>query len=150
MPCRSIEQAVFAPTTQRAHRALALQMLYAIDRSNYAITLDDVTERFLNNYGIALQPNAFSLKLVAAVLKNNQVSEEKIIAISKHWKSERIGCLTKLVIKIAMTEILDSINPAKIAIDQAIELAKDFCEADAYKFVNGVLDKFFKSLTPLS
>lgn len=135
------------PMSQRAHRALAVQILYAIDRSNDAFDEFDSTNfinRFITNYNIAVELDCFALQLVQNVHKNVDFLESKIDKQSKNWCPERIGCLTKIIIKIAMTEIIYNISPAKIAIDEAIELAKDFCEQDAYKFVNGILDNFFK------
>lgn len=132
------------PATQRAHRALCVQMLYAIDRSDYSIDPVSIAEKFSKNYGIEISPEDFSLKLVDAVLSNNPTLELLIEESSKNWTVDRIGCLTKIILKIAMAEIICNINPAPIAIDQAVELAKDFCEKDAHKFVNGILDNFAK------
>lgn len=132
--------------TQRAHRALALQMLYSIDRSGYQTTVHEIVERFFNNYSVKIEPEDFSVKLVEGVLEQSDELEQTIQTLSANWKTERIGCITKLILKMAIWEISHQANPARVVIDQAVELSKSFCEKDSYKFINGLLDKYFKTL----
>ena len=70
MSCQTLEQLFKKPDSQRAHRALALQMLYAIDRSDYQVNPQELTERLLKNYEISLASEDFAFKLVEGVLKN--------------------------------------------------------------------------------
>ncbi len=143
------EKALIKARTQKAHRALALQILYAIDRSGYKEeNLEEFLRSFSLNYNISISSNDFSLQIVTGVLSKRSEFEKKISALSKNWKTNRIGCLTKLIIEMAMWEISYKINPGKVVIDQAVELAKSFCEKDSYRFVNGLLDKFLTQYFP--
>lgn len=148
MPEQEKKSNIIKAKTQRAHRSLALQMLYSIDRFDYKVGVDEIIELFYKNYKVEIEPEDFSVHLVSGVLEHNQELEEQISALSANWKAERIGCITKLVLKMALWEIMAKTNPAKIVIDQAVELSKSFCEKDSYKFVNGLLDKYFKTLEP--
>ncbi len=132
--------------TQRAQRALALQLLYSVDRSNYEITAQEAIELFLKNYNLEVNPGDFAIEMVHGVVEKNDLVEKIISQYSSNWKTERIGCVTKIIIKMALWEIIESKNPIKVIIDQAVELSKSFCEKDSYKFINGILDRFSKSL----
>lgn len=132
--------------TQRAQRALALQLLYAIDRSNYELGAHEAINLFLENYNLEIGSDDFAVQMVYGVVAKNAIMEKIISEFSSNWKTERIGCVTKIIIKMALWEILESRNPIKVIIDQAVELSKSFCENDSYKFINGLLDKYSKSL----
>lgn len=142
----SLKKLPLKANTQRAQRALALQLLYAIDRSNYELGAQEAIDLFLENYNVEIDSDAFAVDMVHGVVSKNEIMEEIIAKFSANWKTERIGCVTKLIIKMALWEILESRNPIKVIIDQAVELSKSFCEKDSYKFINGLLDKFSKSL----
>lgn len=63
-----------------------------------------------------------------------------------NWRIERIGVCTRLILRIAAWELLHTEIEPRVVINEAIELAKCFCERDAYRFVNGVLDEALKRL----
>ena len=54
---------------------------------------------------------------------------------------DRLGCVTLLILRMGLWELLYTKTPVNIVINEAVELAKSFAEKDSYRFVNGILDQ---------
>ena len=67
----SIENSTVEPKSQRALRSLAFQLLYAIDRSNYEISVFDLVDLYKEYYGLQIEKDCFSLEIVNGVIDNN-------------------------------------------------------------------------------
>jgi transcription antitermination protein NusB len=65
--------------------------------------------------------------------------DDEIEAHAKGWAVERLAPLDLNVMRVALYEIEHTDTPAEVAIDEAVEIAKEYCGANAPKFVNGVL-----------
>jgi N utilization substance protein B len=65
--------------------------------------------------------------------------DEEISTHSKGWAVDRLAPLDLNVMRVALYEIEHTDVPAEVAIDEAVEIAKEYCGADAPKFINGVL-----------
>ena len=74
--------------------------------------------------------------------------DSQIKPLLKNWKFERLGCCTRLILRLALWELKQPDSIPSIVINEAIELAKAFAEKDAYKFINGLLDEASKKLYP--
>jgi len=129
------------PTTRRQLRALAFHYLYALDRSDYQDPLDEVVERFLEGFGLKPKDHEFALRLARGVVENRGRYEAIVAPLLEHWRFDRLGCCTRIVIEMALWEFEQPDAVASIIINEAIELAKVFAEKDAYRFVNGILDQ---------
>ena len=82
----------------------------------------------------------FSRELALATEENREALDELISKHSKGWALSRIAPLERSIMEVALYEALHSDDvPVEVAIDQAIELTKEYCGADAPGFVNGVL-----------
>jgi len=66
---------------------------------------------------------------------------------SENWRLSRMAIIDRLIIRMAIYELLDNETPAAVVIDEALELAKTFSGDGAVGFVNGVLDGVRRSLT---
>ena len=89
----------------------------------------------------------FSRELIAGVEANRADLDELISRHSKGWALDRIAPLERSILRVALYEALhrDDI-PVEVAIDEAVELAKEFCAAQAPGFVNGVLAAALRSV----
>lgn len=98
----------------------------------------DVTDRPLAELlGDALP---FTRELAEAVEGRRAELDEEIARHARGWALERIAPLERNVMRVALYEIEHSDDvPAEVAIDEAVEIAKEYCGADAPGFVNGVL-----------
>lgn len=82
----------------------------------------------------------FSRELAAGVVENAAELDELIARHSKGWALERIAPLERSIMQVALYEALHREDvPVEVAIDEAVELSKQYCGTDAPGFVNGIL-----------
>jgi transcription antitermination protein NusB len=82
----------------------------------------------------------FTRELAEQVEANRAELDELIVRHSQNWSLERIAPLERSIMRTALYEALHSDDvPVEVAIDEAVELAKQYCGVDAPGFVNGVL-----------
>ena len=76
------------------------------------------------------------------MLEQVDIIDEKIEAVAVNWKLRRMAILDRNILRMGAYEILflDDIPP-KVAINEAVNMAKKYSQADSGKFVNGILDK---------
>jgi transcription antitermination protein NusB len=97
----------------------------------------DVTGRPLEELVADSRP--LTRELAEGVEEHREDLDEEIEAHAKGWAVDRIAPLDLNVMRVALYEIEHTEVPHEVAIDEAIELAKEYCGADAPGFVNGVL-----------
>jgi len=71
--------------------------------------------------------------------------DERIAAQATHWRFERIAAVERNLLRLGAYELLYEATPVSVVIDEAVELAKRFGEADSPAFVNGVLDAVMRA-----
>lgn len=113
-----------------------------------AINLDEIKAFALNydNEDEAEfdQPEFFN-QLFDGVLENSSDLTAKISEhLAKNWSFERLARIEQVILQIGVFEILNSETPDVVAINEAIELAKDFSDEKSSKFINGVLTNLIK------
>jgi len=73
--------------------------------------------------------------------------DAEIVKVSKHWRFDRIAAVDRNIIRLGAFELLRRPDtPAAVIIDEAVEMARRFGEADSTAFVNGVLDAIMRNL----
>ena len=84
----------------------------------------------------------YAREIVDGVIDNSDAIDEQITTFAKDWSLERMPAVDRAVLRIAVWEILynDEV-PAAVAIDEAVELAKEFSTDDSGAFVHGVLGR---------
>ncbi|HEY77560.1 MAG TPA: transcription antitermination factor NusB [Dehalococcoidia bacterium] len=123
---------------RRKARAIALQALYEVDCTRHEA--DETVDRLLGEAGLTGENAAFSRELVSGVVQNRAEIDGKIQALAAAWPVEQIARIDRNIIRLAIFEILlDNKVPVKVAINEAVELAKHFGSESSAKFVNGVL-----------
>jgi len=151
-PEEHVEEAYYVPkpTTQREIRSLAFHLLYAVDRNDYAISLEEMVQLFREGFDLEIPDTSFAIMLAGGAIEQRVELDEAIKPLLKHWTFERLGCCTRLILRLALWELKQPHAAPVVVINEAIELAKGFAEKDAYKFVNGILDEYCKihQLTP--
>jgi N utilization substance protein B len=99
----------------------------------------EVTDRQPENL---LEPNAtaFTRELVEGTVRDRAQLDVLIERHAHGWSLDRIAPLERNILRVAMHELLHRPDvPAEVAIDEAVEAAKELCSADAPGFVNGIL-----------
>lgn len=83
----------------------------------------------------------FANKLVDFVLKNEKLLDAYILNKVVNWELERMGLIDRIILRMGIAEMLYFPEiPPKVSINEAIDIAKDFCTRNSGKFVNGILD----------
>ena len=104
----------------------------------FAIYQHDVTGRPLEELIADAKP--FTRELAEGVEANRDELDELIARHAKGWTLDRIAPLERNIMRVALYEALHRDDvPIEVAIDEAVELAKEYCGADAPGFVNGIL-----------
>ena len=124
---------------RRKARGLALQALYEIDSVGHEMAR--VLSRLLANGELSEENNAFVRELVSGVIQNKEKIDINIKNFAPAWPIEQLPVVDRNILRLAIFEILLNNNkvPVKVAINEAVELAKTFGSDNSPKFVNGVL-----------
>ena len=124
--------------SRRRARSVVLQALYEIDITGHKPA--DVLPRLLKGQGFSPENETFTAELVAGSLAHRKDSDDKIMKYAPQWPLEQIPTIDRNILRLAIFEILhDNRVPVKVAINEAVELAKHFGGDNSSKFVNGVL-----------
>lgn len=131
-------------------RSIAMQSLYEWDFYNKSKgSLEEIVERNIEDFGPGLDDVGFIWDLINGV-QEHLIKIDKIIEISApDWPIAQIPIIDRNVLRIGIFELLYSNKdevPPKVAINEAIELAKTFSGQTSGKFVNGVLGTVYKQL----
>lgn len=99
-------------------------------------------DEFWKQYTVEEDVKAFAEQLVNGVLEHKKDLDVLIGKYATNWKVSRMQIVDRNILRLGAYELfwLDEV-PAKVTVNEAIELAKDFGDDEAAKFVNGVLDK---------
>jgi transcription antitermination protein NusB len=105
----------------------------------FALYQADVTDRPAAQL-LGPEATPFTRELVDGVERERPAVDELIERYASGWSLDRIAPLERNILRVAMYELLHRPDvPSEVAIDEAVEAAKDLCSADAPAFVNGIL-----------
>jgi N utilization substance protein B len=123
---------------RRKVRMLALQALYEADSVGHEA--EKVLDRLLGEEELSEDSTNFARELVKGVRQNKEKIDENIRRFAPAWPITQIPVIDRNILRLAIFEILlDNKVPVKVAINEAVELAKLFGSDSSPKFVNGVL-----------
>ena len=123
---------------RRRARALALQALFEMDSAGHKA--EETIRYLLAQERLSEENTKFSHELVSGVTQNKTKIDEYIKRFAPTWPIAQIAAVDKNILRLALFEILiDNKVPVKVAINEAVELAKRFGSDSSSKFVNGVL-----------
>lgn len=131
-------------SSRRQERSLIFHLLYVMDSWSYEEPLERVIENFNAGYDCSIAPDGEIAHMVQAIVAQRDQLDETVKPLLAHWRLERLGVCTRLILRMATWELLNTDTPLQIVINEAVELAKCFAEKGAYKFINGVLDELMK------
>ncbi|MDO8579180.1 MAG: transcription antitermination factor NusB [Dehalococcoidales bacterium] len=126
--------------TSSRHKAreIAIQALYEIDRTGHKT--EEVVSHLLSEKVLDEEHAAFARELITGVLEHKADIDEKITTFAKVWPLPQMSAIDRSILRLAIFEVLiDNEVPVKVAINEAIELAKTFGSESSPKFINGVL-----------
>ena len=131
------------PRRSRA-REIVLQALYRVDLNPEGVDAQEIEQfmrgRLLDNEDLV----AFALSLFNGVQRNRQELDELLSTHAANWSLGRMAATDRNVMRLGAFEILFTDTPGRVAINEAVELARRFGSAQSSQFVNGILDRFLK------
>ena len=124
--------------TRHKARTIALQALYEID--SVARPPGTVLDRIMAEADISEENAAFISELVEGTVSKREEIDGNIRKYAPAWPVEQIAMVDRNILRLAIFEILfDNKVPVKVAVSEAVELAKAFGSENSAKFINGVL-----------
>jgi N utilization substance protein B len=124
--------------TRRKARTIALKTLYEVDSAHRLA--QTVVERYLAEENMSDENNTFIRELVSGVIDNKTAIDENIRKFAPAWPVEQLALIDRNILRLAIFEILfDNKVPVKVAVNEAVELAKIFGSKNSARFINGVL-----------
>lgn len=128
-------------------RRLALQSLFQFDaRGGDAPAVRETLERTLEDVATSYSPEeidrAFALALAA--YEGRVEADQAVRVLAPTWPPERQPAIDRAILRLAHHEIISGVTPPKVAVNEAIELAKVFGTERSPAFINGILDKILK------
>jgi len=133
-------------------RIVALQTLYEFEfrteSEDTSVDVKEILSRNLERYETAIDDTKFVETLVQGVLQEQTAIDGKIQPIAPDWPIDQIARIDRNILRIGVYELLHQadIVPPKVAINEAVELAKAFGSDNSSKFVNGVLGTAYRTL----
>jgi len=144
--------------SRRICREVALQALYQCDvTGDWSVQSAELCLAHFFSHGSAVvlageldgastQDHSFCLALITGVQRFLPEIDAQIGLASTHWSIARMSRVDRNILRLAVYELRFRPDiPPKVAINEAIEIAKDFSSDDAPTFINGVLDRIFSS-----
>lgn len=126
-------------------RALTLQSLYEWDFHRGEHSSSEILERNVEEFAPELDEKDFAAKLVTGVMEKLEEIDATITQFAPDWPLPKITTVDRNVLRIGTYELkYDNEIPSKVAINEAIELAKTFGGESSGKFVNGVLGAVYR------
>lgn len=135
--------------TRHLIRSIILQSLYEWDFYNRKENLIEVVERNLGEFGGGVDEPEFAHRIAKGVLEHINAIDKIIEKAAPEWPLEQIALIDRNILRIGLYELLYADKaevPEKVAINEAIELAKNYSGPNSSKFVNGVLGTVYKEI----
>lgn len=123
-------------------RMVAMQAIYEWNFRQDA-DLDELVERSISEFSNDVD-SKYIRDLISGVTKNSKTIDREIETCAPEWPIEQISHVDKSILEIAIFELTHSDDiPPKVAINEAVELAKQFGSSNSSKFINGVLGSVY-------
>ena len=134
-----MKKALFAQ--RRDGRVAALQYLFAWSMNTPANLANDL-EVFFAEFEQPREHYAFGEELIHGVIEHCNEIDSHIKGLAHNWEFERIARIDLAILRLAIFEMLHRKDiPPAVSINEAIDLSKEFSNADAKRFINGILDR---------
>jgi transcription antitermination protein NusB len=137
-------------SSRHLSRSIALQSLYEWDfNGDEDAKVDEVINHNVKEFGPNIKDDEFVVRLVKGVLKERKVIDPIIEKCAPEWPLEQITVVDRNVLRLGIFELMFGSyqeTPPKVAINEAIELAKAFGGESSGRFVNGVLGTVYREM----
>ena len=130
-------------SVRRRSRELAMQALFYKDMS--CCSSNDCIELFPRHFNVSKNEHPFFERIIKGLEQFGSEIDSVIKQFSSNWKISRMSCVDRNIVRIATYELLycDDI-PAKVSINEAVDIGKKFGTEESGAFINGILDSIRK------
>tara|TARA_Y100001960_G_C14484187_1_gene733388 strand:- start:232 stop:675 length:444 start_codon:yes stop_codon:yes gene_type:complete len=141
-----IKEKTIKSTKRRQSRILVLQALYETDKTKH--DAHAIIDR-LTQVSPELEPSKlYAIELITNIICHTDQIDDTISKYAKAWPVSQMPSVDKNILRIAIQEIiLDEQIPKKVAINEAVEIAKLYGTENSPKFINGVLGTILKEIS---
>lgn len=129
--------------SRKTAREVAMKITFARLLGGEAI-YNDVLEKSDSDRTPTVEDIAFADKLVAGVEAHSEELDNLINEYAKNWTTERLPKVDLVILRIALYELIHSENPSGAIINEAVALAKRFCDEKSYQYINGILGSYVR------
>lgn len=135
-------------SNRHAARSVVMQTLYEWDlRSLKKEELPSVLTTLLNEFAPGTKEAEFATALLKGVLDNQANIDALILRYAPDWPLDQIMIVDRNILRVGIYELkFDTAMPAKVAINEAIEIAKTYGGPSSGKFINGVLGAIYRDM----
>ena len=137
--------------TRHLIRTVILQSLYEWDFYNKKHDLVSILERNLQEFAPGIDEPEFAWRILKGIADHLDDVDNIIVKAAPEWPLDKIAIIDRNILRIGLYELLYADRaevPAKVAINEAIELAKNYGGPNSGRFINGVLGTVYKQLEP--
>ncbi len=130
-------------------RSIAMQSLYEWDFGKKEKDLEEIVEKNIKEFGPGLENKSLIWQIITGIVKNINNIDKIIEKAAPEWPIDQITIVDRNILRIGLYELLYADKkevPPKVAINEAIELAKSFGGESSGKFINGVLGTVYKEI----
>lgn len=135
--------------TRHLIRTVILQSLYEWDFYSQKADLTSILERNLNEFAPGIDEPEFGWKILKNLVEHLKEIDQIITKAAPEWPFDKIAIINRNILRIGLSELLYANHeevPPKVAINEAIEMAKNFGGPNSVKFVNGVLGTIYREI----
>lgn len=135
--------------TRHLIRTVILQSLYEWDFYHQKHDLTEILKRNLDEFAPGVDEPEFGWLIAKGVIEHLKEIDGIIVRAAPEWPLDKVAIIDKNILRIGLYELLYANPeevPPKVAINEAVEMAKNFGGINASRFVNGVLGTVYKEL----
>lgn len=135
--------------TRQLGRGIVLQALYEWDFYGRKGNIRSILERDLEEFAPGFNDPDFVFKLIQGVTEKIKELDEIITVSAPEWPIEKLPLVDRNVLRIGLYELLHADRdevPPRVAINEAVELAKNYGGVNSGKFINGVLGTVYREI----
>jgi N utilization substance protein B len=135
--------------TRHLIRTIVLQSLYEWDFYHHEADLIKILERNMENFGPGIDEPEFAWKIMKGIIDHLGAIDNLIRNYAPEWPLEKISLIDKNILRLGVYELLFADKkevPPKVAINEAIEIAKNYSNQNSPRFINGVLGTIYQDL----
>jgi len=135
--------------TRHLARTIVLQSFYEWDFYKQKTDLIGIVERNLAEFGPGIDEPDFVWRIVKGIVEHLEELNGIITKFAPEWPLEQIAIIDRNILRVGLYELLHADKneiPPKVAINESIELAKNYGGQNSSRFINGVLGAVFKQM----